>query len=675
MRVREMIQIPRIGALALHPGGNKVAFEKAFHNPEKNEIKQSIVLLDIETKIERVISSSGDYNGEPAWSPCGRYLAFVSDRLGEKQLFVLPYEEGGDAYPLSTGAGGASKPVWAPDSKRIAFSRSFVVSKQSSNTDSDQSRAERYGLVNKASSARLEDRLLYRHWKSWRELERSHLCVIDRESKELVDITPGDADVPPISLGGRQDYCFSPDGTEIVYVKNSDDEVAISTNNSLYLQKLSGCKTDGDPLRISCGEAMDLEPRYSSDSQWIYYLGAEVPAYEADRLRVYAYRRSSGETSCLSEGFDRSPHSLEVDSKGRLWLLADDLGYCSIYSLDPESTVIRQHSSQRYFSNLKPIPDGKLLALSENFRQPAEICCIDPGVGSEPDLRLSGMQDRIEPGSVDLITSCAGNAAKQLSLEQKEEEFWFPGADGDPVHGFLLKPASFDENKVYPLVLLIHGGPQSAFSNHFHYRWNPLPFVEEGFIVAMINPRGSTGYGQRFCDQISGDWGGRAYTDLMAGLDFLLETRSYLDADKIAAAGGSFGGFMVNWIAGHSDRFRALVSHDGIFHQETMSYLTEELWFDRHEHGGMPYENPKSYDTYSPHRFVENFQTPMLVVQGEQDFRCPVSEGLALFTALQLRNIPSKLLYFPDEGHWVEQPANSEVWYRSVLDFIKEFLI
>jgi dipeptidyl aminopeptidase/acylaminoacyl peptidase len=254
------------------------------------------------------------------------------------------------------------------------------------------------------------------------------------------------------------------------------------------------------------------------------------------------------------------------------------------------------------------------------------------------------------------------------------EQFWYAGADDDPVHGFLVLPPDFDPAQRYPTILLIHGGPQSAFADHYHFRWNAAVFAGAGYVVAMTNPRGSVGYGQRFTDQISGDWGGRCYEDIMRGVDHLVTTYPFIDSNRLAAAGGSFGGYMISWIAGHTDRFSVLVCHDGIFNQESMSYTTDELWFDIWEHGGMPFEDPERFRRQSPHLFVDRFTTPMLVIQGGRDYRCPVGEGIGLFQALQTRDVPSQLLYFDDEGHFVTQPANAEVWYKSVLDFIGRYV-
>jgi dipeptidyl aminopeptidase/acylaminoacyl peptidase len=254
------------------------------------------------------------------------------------------------------------------------------------------------------------------------------------------------------------------------------------------------------------------------------------------------------------------------------------------------------------------------------------------------------------------------------------EDFWYPGDGGTPVHGFLVRPPSFRDGRKYPVILLIHGGPQGAFLDQFHYRWNAQLFAARGAAVVMLNPRGSTGFGQRFTDQICGDWGGRCYRDVLLGLDHVLRKYRFLDGRRVGAAGASFGGFLVNWIAGHTNRFRALVVHDGIFNAETMAYTTEELWFDEHEHGGMPHEKRRAFLKFSPHLHVSRFRTPTLVVHGDQDFRCPVSEGLGMFTALQVMGVPSRFLHFADEGHWVTQPANAEVWYHEVVGWLMRHL-
>jgi dipeptidyl aminopeptidase/acylaminoacyl peptidase len=659
----DLIAIPRISAPAPHPSGRYVAYVLSRHDHIENKVRSTIMLLDLDTKETRDLTPGEHKDSSPAWSPDGKRLAFVSDREKGQQLWILPFEEGGEAYRVTEGDGGVSNPIWAPDSVRIAFARSVVVSPHwdgdLNDLKGDEKEKDRiahgrtYGLINGRSSARIETTLLYRHWDHWREMKRSHLFIMDTATKVMKDITPIDADVPPISLGGVQDFVLSPEGDEIAYVMNPDPVVAISTNNSVFIQKLNGIKPKGKPVDLSKSGAMELDPRYSPDGRYISFLGAEKPTYEADRLRVKLYDRKTKKTTTLTEKLDRSA-SDPCWSKDNIFFLAQDEGRITLYSVSA-SGIVKERFAWCTLSNLRPLPDGRLLVTAESMTSPADFSVFDP--------RTDSLSEKLtEYGRL-----------PDLDLSEPVE-FSYDGEDGDPVHGFLVKPPSFRKDGKYPLLFMIHGGPQSAFLDNFHYRWNPQLFASEGYLVSLINPRGSTGYGQKFTDQISGDWGGRCYADLMKGLEYLVKTYPFIDKDRMAALGASFGGFMVNWIAGHPHPFKTFVSHDGIFNQETMSYMTEELWFDIWEHGGMPHDNRKGFLKYSPHLLVNDFKTPMLVIQGEQDFRCPVSEGISLFTALQVKGIPSKFLYFPDEGHWVLKPANSQVWYRAIQDFLREHL-
>ncbi len=681
MTFDDLMDIDRISSPAVHPGGELIAFTKTKHDHKENKVRSTIMLFDIPEGALRELTPGGSKDASPVWSPDGKHLAFTSDRGESQQLWVLPFEDGGEARKLTEGEGGVSSPIWSPDGKRLAFARSVVVSphwdgnSRGIEGDDKEKRklARTYGLINELSSARVETSLLYRHWDHWRDMKRSHIFIIDLETGKMNDVTPGDADVPPISLGGSQDFQFSPDGKELAYVKNPDEVVAVSTNNSVFIQKLDGIKALGEPVRISDNEAMELDPRYSPDGRYIAYLGGERPGYEADRLRIRLYDRENGNTKVLTETFDRSASEPTWSSDGNsLYFLASDLGKVSIYSVDLEG-VIRQHTSGTFNSNLRVVPGRGLLVSRESMTRPADLFLLDPGSGQEPDMRLDGMQRRMEASGVRKLTSFCDGIGKKVEMNPPEE-FWYRGADDDPVHGYVIKPPGFDPDRKWPALLIIHGGPQSAFLDHFHYRWNPQLFASEGYVVIELNPRGSTGYGQVFTDQISGDWGGRCFEDIMKGVDHVIRKYPFIDENRIGAAGASFGGFMINWMAGHTDRFRVLVSHDGIFNQETMSYMTEELWFDIWEHKGMPHDDHSSFLKYSPHMHVQNFKTPMMVIQGELDFRCPVSEGVSLFTALQVMKVPSKFLYFPDEGHWVLKPANSQVWYREILDFIREHI-
>jgi dipeptidyl aminopeptidase/acylaminoacyl peptidase len=681
MTFDDLMKIERISSPAVHPDGGLVAFTKTKHDHKENKVRSTIMLLDISDGTLRELTPGRSKDASPVWSPDGKLLAFTSDRDESQQLWVLPFEGGGEAWRLTEGEGGVSSPVWSPDGKRIAFARSVVVSphwdgnaRGIQGEDKEKKKLARtYGIVNELSSARVETSLLYRHWDHWRDMKRSHVFIIDVKTSKMNDVTPGDADVPPISLGGSQDFQFSPDGKELVYIKNPDEVVATSTNNSVFIQMLNGIKTEIDPVRISHNDAMELDPRYSPDGRYIAYLGGERPGYEADRLRIKIYDREAGNTRVLTEELDRSASEPVWSEDGnRIYFLSADMGFISVYSVDLEGAV-RQHTSRTFNSNLRVVPGNGLLVSRESMTRSADLYLIDPGAGKEPDMMLGGKQIRIDAPKVRKLTSFGDMIGEKVELNPPED-FWFEGADDDPVHGFLIKPPGFDPRKKWPTLLIVHGGPQSAFFDHFHYRWNPQMFASEGYVVIELNPRGSIGYGQEFTDQISGDWGGRCYEDIIKGLDHAIESLPFIDEKRIGAAGASFGGFMINWIAGHTDRFRVLVSHDGIFNQETMSYMTEELWFDIWEHKGMPHDDHESFLKFSPHMHVQNFRTPMMVIQGELDFRCPVSEGVSLFTALQVMKVPSRFLYFPDEGHWVLKPANSQVWYREILDFIKEHI-
>ncbi|MFP4705699.1 MAG: prolyl oligopeptidase family serine peptidase [Spirochaetaceae bacterium] len=709
-RFEDLMRVRRISDPTVRPSGDVAAFVVETHDPRTNQTARTIYAVDLRTRETRELTPGRHNDTSPRFSPDGRCLAFVSDRGGDEQLWLLPYARGGEARALTSGYGGAVQPTWAPDSRRIAVSRKVTVPRKP-NTDLDTAgaegvedeqgaagvaaggsekrgqsrRARAFGLPNEQSSARVADALLFRHWNSWRDRDRKHLFIIDTETGESLDITPGEVDVPPISLGGSGDFAFAPEGNEIAYVMNPDEVVTLSTNNSVFLQALDGIRPVGLPRCISETEAMEIEPRYSPDGGYLAFLGAERPRYEADRLRVKLFDRRSEETVSLTEELDRSPAEYLWRSSEEILFISADRGYRSLYGVRFEPArpgsgagEVVQYTGGRYYTALRSADPARgafeeVILLAQSAERAPEVvslpleACRPVSVENGP-----GHPECFGPEPERLTDLNAG--VYETAATQKLESFWFRGAEEDWVHGFLLKPPAFDAARRYPLLVLIHGGPQSDFGDDFHFRWNAQVFAGAGYVVLMTNPRGSIGYGERFTDQISGDWPGRCYTDLMRGIDHVVATFDFIDAERIGAAGASFGGYMINWIAGHTDRFNVLVSHDGIFNQETMSYTTDELWFDVWEHGGMPYENPEEYRRQSPHVYVENFATPTLVIQGEQDFRCPASEGLGMFTALQVRGVPSRLLYFPDEGHFVTKPANAEVWYKSVLEFIAEHM-
>ncbi|MCK4303132.1 MAG: S9 family peptidase [Candidatus Eisenbacteria sp.] len=681
----DLMAVERVSQPAVSPDGHRVAFVTTRVDHKENRTRHTIRLLDLRSHEIRDLTPGPGSHNQPAWSPDGEKLAFVSTRNERhaKQLWILPLA-GGEAKPATSGYGGVEQPLWAPDSRRIAFTRTIVVSNDYAprkgvrvDPHSGPAKAEVYGLVNRKSSARIADELLFRHWDSWRDRRRKHIFIVDTVNGKVADVTPHNCDAPPISLRSERDYDFSPAGSEIAFVMNPDDVVARSTNNSIFLQAIRGIKPVGEAVCISDSEACDCHPRYSANGSDIVYLAMEIPGYEADRNRIKLYNRTTKKTTVFLNRFDRNPSSFALRGSDDLIFIAHDRGRQSVYELDMTSGRVTQLTSESFNGLFRIVPGSKdLLVTRESSTEPADLYRLTPGKGIKPVLSTGPppKETPLDAGATVQRLTCYGKVLSNREMNTAEE-YWYPGADKKPIHGFLIRPPHFNSRQRYPLILLIHGGPQAAFADNFHYRWNTQLFAAQGVVVAYLNPRGSTGYGQKFTDQICGDWGGRCYQDLMLGVDFLLDRYRFIDGSRMAAAGASFGGFMINWIAGHTDRFRALVCHDGIFNAETMAYTTEELWFEEHEHGGMPHEKRQSFLKFSPHRFVQNFKTPTLVIQGEQDFRCPVSEGIGMFTALQTRGVPSRYVHFPDEGHWVQHPANTEVWYHEVIGWMMSHLL
>ena len=647
--VEDMWAMKRIGPPVLSPDGAWLAFPVTEYSMAENASNTDIYLVSTRSGEVRQLTTNPAYDGAPAWRPDGKAVAFVSTRDGKPQIYLIRLD-GGEAQKLSDVPTGVGQITWSPDGKYLLFTtRIHPEAKDlaaSARMDEEREKSK--------VKARIITHLLFRHWNRWLEGKRSHVFLLSAKGKVIRDVTPGDYDTPPIDLGSAHDFTFSPDGKEIAFVRNEDPVVAVSTNNDIFLVPTEG----GKIRKLTENPANDNEPVYSPDGRYIAYHAMSRAGFEADQYDLIVYDRQTGMRRNLTKDFDRDVEEIVWGPKSRkIYFNSENEGRRSIFVADLKTGKVTELVHDHFNSSLSVSPDGRTLYFRRQATNlPYEIFAFD-----------------LKKKRVRQLTHLNTERLAQLEMNPLED-FWFESFDGHKVHGMLLKPPFFDPAKKYPLVYLIHGGPQGMWSDDFHYRWNSQMFASPGYVVAMVNFRGSKGYGQWFCDQVSRDWGGGPYKDLMAGLDYVLKTYPFIDTTKVAAAGASYGGFMINWIAGHTNRFKCLVSHDGVAEQVSMYGGTEELWFPEWEFGGTPYEHPELYDKFSPVRYAKNFRTPTLVIHGERDFRVPYTQGLQMFTALQRMGVPSKLLFFPDEDHFVTRPQNARLWWKTVLGWIDQWI-
>jgi dipeptidyl aminopeptidase/acylaminoacyl peptidase len=609
---------------------------------------------------------------EARWSPDGRRVAYTSGG----QLWVAN-ADGTARRRLTSLDGGATGPVWSPGGEHIAFTSSVYPSCRTDACNVAAAKAAEDNTV----KARITDGLMYRHWDSWRDGTRSHLFIASVDGAEPRDLIPGaDYDVPLPPFGGSEGYAFAPDGREVAFTaKNAGREQAWSTNVNVFTVAISG----GEPQVVTAANlGADQNPVYSPDGRWLYYASQARAGFEADRWRLMALDRRSGVARELLTGWDRNAESYFVAPDGRtLYVGTGDRGRDRLFAValtadgsaaGAPAPLVTEHNNLAFSLSR----DGRTLVwLRDAAHHPATVFVRSLAPVAPPRVRVR-QRGAAAPVVADRQLTHENDAAlAQLSLAAAED-FWFAGAKNDSIHGFLVKPPQWRAGEKYPVVLLIHGGPQGAWLDSWSSRWNYQLFAAMGAAVVAINPRGSTGYGQRITDEVSRDWGGKVYEDLMKGLDFSLARYHWMDSTRLSAAGGSFGGYMVNWMLGHTDRFKAFVSHAGVFNLENMYGATEEVWFADWEYGG-PYWNEQAmkeqYRVFSPHLFAKNFRTPTLVLHGELDYRVPYYEGISLFTALQRQNVPSRMVVYPDEGHWILKPQNHRLWMREVEGWIRKY--
>lgn len=605
---------------------------------------------------------------EARWSPDGTKVAYTAGG----QLWMAN-ADGSGPRRLTTLNGGASGPVWSGTSDRIAFVSAVYPDCSSDSCNVERDKAKEANKV----KAHITDQLMYRHWNAWDEGTRSHLFVVGTDGSAARDLTAGAKyDVPPGPFGGSEGYAFSPDGREVAYTaKDVGREEAWSTDVSVFVVPADG----GPVVNITqSNRGGDQNPVYSPDGRFIAYASQARAGFEADRWRLMLYDRTTRQTRELLGGWDRNAESYFFGADGKsLYVGAGDRGRDRLFrvSLQPDGSaaapqvVVDSHNNTSFSQSR----DGLTMAwMRDAAERPGDVW-VRTTVVPPTKKGKKGAQPQV----VDRQLTHENDALlSQLTLSPAED-FWFAGAKGDSIHGFVVKPPQWKDGEKFPVVLLIHGGPQGAWLDSWSSRWNYELFAATGAAVVAINPRGSTGYGQRITDEVSKDWGGKVYEDLMKGLDAALVKNPWMDSTRMGAAGGSFGGYMVNWMLGHTDRFKAFVSHAGVFNLENMYGATEEIWFPEWEYGA-PYWEPKAMDEqyrkFSPHLYAKNFKTPTLVMHGELDYRVPYYEGASLFSALQRQGIPSRMVVYPDEGHWILKPQNHRLWMSEVQSWLQKYL-
>jgi len=654
--VQDLLKIRRVADPQLSPDGHWVAYQITLPDVAANRSVTQIYLIATGGGEPKQLTDGAASASEPRWSPDGKALAFVSG----DQLWTMDASGGGrkQITSVSTGADG---PLWSPDGKWIAFATDVYPDC----ADDACNRARDEQAAASKAKAHVATRLLYRHWTEWKGDKRTHVFVVPSAGGAARDLTPGDFDAPPFSLGDPVDYAFSPDSKELAFARNTDTIEAASTNADIFLVPVAG----GEPVRLTGGNrGADKTPRYSPDGRYLAYRSQATAGFESDRWRLMLYDRQTKQTRELLPKLDAYVDDFTfAPDGGSIYFVSGERGVEPIFNVSLADGSTRKLIGG-FDGDLQISRDSRLLVFTRSTAaSPSEIYTA----------RLDGIVAAGGAGNQAVQLTHTNDALmQQFGLRPAEETTW-AGASGTKIAGWIVKPPDFDSSKKYPLVVLIHGGPQGAWDDNWGYRWNPQIYAADGYVVLMPNPRGSTGYGQQLTNEISGDWGGKAYTDIMNGVAEVASL-PYVDKNNIGAAGASYGGYMVDWILGHNDdprfHFKTLVSHAGVFNLTSMYGATEELWFAEWEFKGVPWEHPELYEKWSPHLFAKNFHTPTLVTGGELDFRVPVDQDLQLFTYLQRQGVESKLVVFPDEGHWILKPADSQLWYTTVLDWLDSHL-
>jgi len=649
---QDLVTMDRISDPQPSPDGESIAFVRRQTDLEADRGRTDIWMIDATGANLRRVTKHEASDSSPRWSADGRHLYFLSSRSDSSQVWQVR-AGGGDLKQVTDLPLDVSGFVLSPDGASVALALDVFV--DCDGLDCTRQRLEEREAAKE--TGRIYDQLFVRHWDTWKDGRRSHLFIHPIGGGQVVDLMPGMmADSPSRPFGGTEEIAFTPDGRGLVFTaRDVGPAEPWSTDFDLYYVPVDA----SSPPRCltEANEAWDTQPVFSPDGKTLAYLAMERPGFEADRFRIVLMDWNTGEQAVLTEDWDYSAGSIAFSASGdTIYTTASDRGQVSLFSIDVKSGKPLMLLGEGHVRSPAVVGESIVFGL-DTLSSPVDLFLMDLGTG---DFR------QLTHVNADRLAGVALGEAEQFS---------FPGWNGETVYGYVVKPANFDPSRAYPVAFLIHGGPQGSFGNDFHYRWNPQTYTGAGYAAVMIDFHGSVGYGQAFTDSIRGDWGGKPLEDLQKGLAAALKNNPWMDGERVCALGASYGGYMINWIAGNwPERFRCLVNHDGTLDQRMMYFSTEELWFPEWEHGGPFWENPEGHERHNPVLFVDQWQTPMLVIHGALDFRLPETQGLAAFTALQRRGIPSRLLYFPDENHWVLRPSNSLLWHQTVLDWLDRWL-
>ncbi len=658
--VKDMWDMDRLSSLAVSPDGTQVVFEVRGTDYAKNGSTRDIYIMNADGSKLRALTTDPASDSGPCWSADGTHIYFLSSRSGSTQVWKIAVA-GGEAQAVTKLPLDVANLKLAPDGRQLAVTMEVFP-----DCETLECTVERLKSMQGPRTGQVFDELFVRHWDTWKDGRRNHLFVMTEGGKPI-DVTKGvSGDVPSKPFGGAEEFTFTPNSEGIVFtMREGGSNEAWSTDFDLYIGSVNGkwppkCLTEEN-------EAWDTNPVFSPDGKTLSYLAMKTPVYEADRYRIVTRtwnqtkamgpaRWNVGPAQWLTEEWDRSPSSITWDPSGtNIYCHAQHLGNRALFAVSAKTGQATPLVTDGTVT-AEAVAGRKVLMLRHHFHGPAEVYAVGK-----------------KGGKLEQVTHVNDKRVAQIRMGDYEQ-YTFKGAGGDQVYGWIIKPVDFQKGRKYPVAFIIHGGPQGSSANQFHYRWNPQAYAGAGYAVVMVDFHGSTGYGQAFTDAITGDWGGKPLEDLKLGLKAALARNEWMDGERVGALGASYGGYMINWIAGTwPERFACLINHDGILDNRMAYYTTEELWFPEHQFKGTYWQNPQGYEKHNPVNHVDKWKTPMLVIHGGLDYRLPEEHGIAAFTVLQRKGIPSRFIYYGDENHWILTPANAAQWHEEVIGWLDRF--